>query len=129
MTMKTLMSIYAVTAMGFCLGLLALPAFWITLYGANADAQAVVLLRLTGALFGGLGVMAWRGRSAEPSKSRDALVLGLMISNGLAAVVAVLAARSGVYNQFAWGPVGTFALFAIAFLWAGRGGVTASASH
>jgi|SRR6267378_7470210 len=65
--------------------------------------SATLLLRLTGALFGGIAVMAWAGRNAEPSKTRDALVLGFAVSNGLAAGVALLGALSGVYNQFAWG--------------------------
>ena len=77
MKLNTLLSIYAVVALGFCVGLLLVPAFWITLYGAKVDAQATVLLRLTGALFGGIGVMAWTGRDAEPSISRHAMVRGL----------------------------------------------------
>ncbi len=129
MTLKTLLSIYAVVAVVFCLGLLLLPAFWITLYGAHADPQATLLLRLVGALFGGPAVMAWAGRNAEPSKSRDAMVLGLTVLNGLAAIVAVLGALSGVYNQFAWGPVATFALCAIGFLLVGRGSMSPSVPH
>ena len=126
MTLKTLLSLYAVVAAGFCLGLFLFPVFWITLYGAMADTQATVLLRLVGALFGGLAVMAWVGRGAEPSISRDAMVLGLTVLNGLAAIAAVLGALSGVYNQFAWGPVATFALCAIGFLVVGRASKLAS---
>ena len=127
MKLNTLLSIYAVTAVIFCAGLLALPTFWISLYGAHADAQATLLLRLTGALMGGIAVMAWIGRDAEPSKTRDAMVLGFAVSNGLATGVAVWGALSGVYNQFAWGPVVTFAVFAISFLVVGRVGMPASA--
>ena len=50
MTLKALLAIYSVVAAVFCLGLLLVPAFWITLYGATADSQAIVLLRLVGAL-------------------------------------------------------------------------------
>ena len=120
MKLKTVLSIYAVTAAGFCVGLLVLPAFWIRLYGAHDDVQATVLLRLTGAWMGGIAVMAWRGRNSEFSPARDAMVLGLSISNGLAALVALWGALSHVYNQFAWGPVVTFATFAVAFLLARR---------
>ena len=85
-----------------------------------------IFLRLVGALFGGLAVMAWMGRDAEPSRSRDAMVLGLTVLHGLAALVAVAGALSGVYNQFAWGPVATFTLFAVGFLVVGRAGLAAS---
>lgn len=70
--------------------------------------------------------MAWLARNAEPSRSRDAMVLGLAVSNALAAVVAILGAVSGVYNQFAWGPVATFALFATAFISTWRSRMPAS---
>ena len=116
MKLNLLLSIYAVVALGFCAGLLLVPAFWITLYGAKVDPQATVLLRLTGALFGGIGVMTWAGRNAEPSKSHNAMVLGLGVANSLAAFVAMVGALSGVYNQFAWGPVATFSVFAVGFV-------------
>ena len=116
MKLTRLLAIYAVVAIGFCIGLLAIPAFWINLYGAHADSQATILLRLAGALMGGLGVMAWMGRNAEPSNSRNAMVFGLSVCNALAAAVAVQGALSGVYNQFAWGPVITFSAFALAFV-------------
>lgn len=115
MKINKLFSLYAVVALGFSIGLLTAPAFWIDLYGAEVDLQATVLIRLIGALFGGLAVMCWTGRNAEPSSSRDAMVLGLAVLNGLAAVVALSTAFSGVYNRLAWGPVGTFAILAVAF--------------
>ena len=115
MKLKSLLSSYATVALVFCVGLMLLPSFWITLYGNEANAQAALLLRLVGALFGGIAVMVWLARNEATSKSRDAMVLGLAVSNGLAALVALLGALSGVYNQFAWGPVATFALFATAF--------------
>ena len=122
MKLNTLLSIYAVVGAIFCIGLLLAPAFWITLYGATADTQATVLLRLVGALSGGIGVMAWRARNAEDSASRDAMILGFVVLNGLAALVSVLGALSGVYNQFAWGPVATYSVFTLAFIWVGRTG-------
>jgi len=126
MKLNILLAIYAVVAAGFCVGLLIAPAFWITLYGAKADPQAVVLLRLTGALCGGIGVMAWAGRNAEPSRSRDAMILGLVVANALAAFVAVAGALAGVYNQFAWKPVLTFGAFAISFALQLRNNLTSS---
>ena len=115
MKLKTLLSVYAATALVICLNFLVVPGFWITLYGATVDAQAMLLLRLIAALFGGLAVMAWAGRAAAPSPARDAMVQGLIVMNGLATVIAVFGAPSGVYNQFAWGPVGMFALFTLGF--------------
>ena len=116
MKLKTLLCVYSAAAIVICLNFLVVPGFWITLYGASADSQAMLLFRLIAALFGGLAVMAWVGRAAAPSPSRDAMVRGLIVMNGLATLVAVFGARSGVYNRFAWGPVGMFALFTLGFV-------------
>jgi hypothetical protein len=70
-------------------------------------------------------VMAWVGRSAEPSKSRNAMVLGLTILNGLAVLASAWGALSGVYDQMAWGPVGAFALCTVGFLIVGKAGMSA----
>ncbi len=126
MKLSTVFSTYAVVAFVFCAGLLGAPGFWITLYGAEAEPQAVMLLRLVGAVFGGLAVMSWLGRHADRSPSRDAMVLGIAVTNGLAAVISVVTALSGVYNQLAWGPVGVFALMAIGFAFARGGSDSAS---
>lgn len=128
MSLKTLLSLYAAFAGLFFAGLVSVPAFWIALYGAAPDTQATVLLRLVGALFGGIAVMAWVGRNAEPSKSRDAMVLGLTIMNALAALASVWGALSGVYNQFAWGPVGAFALCTVGFLMVGKASMSVGAT-
>ena len=126
MRLTTLFSIYAVVAFVFCVGLLGAPGFWITLYGAHADPQAVVLVRLIGAVFGGFAVMAWLGRNAGPSPSRDAMVLGIAVTNVLATLVSIATALSGVYNQLAWGPVGVFAGIGISFAIAGSSWGSAS---
>ena len=126
MKLNTLFTIYSTAAMIICLNFLLVPGFWINLYGASADAQASFLFRLIAAPFGGLAVMAWVGRAAEPSRSRDAMVTGLIVVNGLAALVAVFGALSGVYNGFAWGPVGMFGMFALSFVLVTAPRVTAS---
>ena len=125
MKLQTLLSVYSAAALTICLNFLVVPGFWITLYGASADPQAMFLYRLVAAPFGGLAVMAWLGRAAEPSPSRDAMVRGLIVMNGLATLIAVLGAVSGVYNRFAWGPVGMFASFTLGFVLVGPARVSA----
>lgn len=129
MKLNTIFAFYGVAAVISCVVYLLFPAVFITVYGANVDPQTILLFRVIGALFGGLGVMAWVGRNAERSKSRDAMVLGLAVSNGLAAILAALGVVSGVFNQFGWGPSAVCALFAIGFLLAGRSGMSTSAPN
>ena len=115
MKLSTLLTVYSATALVICLDFLIVPGFWITLYGATADLQATFLYRLIGALFGGLAVMAWRARAMESKGTGGAMVEGLIIMNALLTLVAVLGALTGVYNRFAWGPVGMFGLFTFGF--------------
>jgi hypothetical protein len=115
MRLRTLLATFAAASAVICLEFLIQPGFWITLYGGTADPQAIFLYRLIAALFGGLAVMAWLGRSYSASPSREAMVRGLMVTNALLAVIAVTGALSGVYNFFAWGPVAMFGFFAYAF--------------
>src|SRR5262245_3711095 len=115
MRLRTLLATFAVTSAAICLEFLIQPGFWITLYGGTADPQAIFLYRLIAALFGGLSVMAWLGRSYSASPSREAMVRGLMVTNALLALIAVSGAISGIYNLFAWGPVAMFGFFAFEF--------------
>jgi hypothetical protein len=115
MKLKAVLSVYGVAVAIICLNFLAVPEFWINLYGATADPQAVLLLRLVGALFGGLAVIAWMARASAPGQARP-IVAGLIVVNGLATVVAVLGALTRVYNELAWGPVAMFGLFTVGFL-------------
>ena len=100
MKLKTFLTVYAAAAAVISVNFLFAPAFWITLYGASADGQAVLLFRLVAALFGGLSVMAWTGRDTPPSPAREAMVRGLLVTNALATLTAVGGALSGVYNRF-----------------------------
>ncbi len=56
------------------------------------------------------------------------MFLGFIILNGLAAIVSVLGALSGAYNQLAWGPVATYNLFTLAFVLVGRTGGSGAAA-
>ena len=115
MRLNPLLAVFAGMATVTCASFLLFPAFSIERLGGEPSAPAEVLLRLAGALFGGLAVMAWTGRNAAPSDAREAMVSGLAALNALAAVVAVGGARSGLYGATAWVPVVAFTLFAMAF--------------
>ena len=123
MKLNHLLSIYAVVAAISCVLYLVFPAFSFAVYsdGANATPQAILLFRLVGAMMGGFAVMAWLGRNAEPSQSRNSMVHGLMVANALGAVVTLMAVLSAAYNPYVWGPFVTCALFAIGFFVLGPG--------
>jgi len=112
--LRTLLSVFAIASGVVCAEFFIQPGFWITLYGASADMQAKFLFRLLAALFGGMAVMAWSGRTSEPSPARRAMIRGLISANALIGVLAISAAVTGVYNAFAWAPAVSFLWFAAA---------------
>jgi hypothetical protein len=102
------------------LGLIFAPqAFGVGAVPTDASAALIAFLRLWGSPLLGIAVLDWMARDAEPSKARDAIILGNTV--GFAAIAAV-----DVWGSFGGGRPVTkvFAivhlLFAAAFLWAGR---------
>ncbi len=121
MQLTPLLSFYAVVTGIFGVALLGVPRQLMGVYGAPPlDTLQMILSRFIGGLFAGLAVMAWSARAAEAGKARDAILLGLTVLNGLSAVVAVVAALSGVFNALAWGQAGLYTLFTVLFVMAGR---------
>src|SRR2546428_6652582 len=120
MQLTPLLSLYAVITAFFGLALLGFPSQLMGVYGASLDTLATILSRFIGGLFAGLAVMAWMARAAEAGKARNAMVLGLTVLNGFSAVVAVMAALSGVFNALAWAQAGLYGLFTVLFVVAGR---------
>ena len=86
---------------------------------ADASAALVAHLRVLSSSLLGIAVLDWAGRNAEPSRARDAIILGNIV--GFAAIGAM-----DVWSQFSGGRDVTQAfavvhlLFSLAFIWAWR---------
>lgn len=121
MNIRTLFSVFAVLIGIGGIVAIAAPAFMLAAYGVqDADPVSMALLRYVGATGVGLAVMAWFARNAEASSTRDALVLGLTVMTGLAAIVLFVTMLSGPFNMFGWLPVAMYAIFALLFTLVGR---------
>jgi hypothetical protein len=97
---------------------------------AGTDATAAFSAKIIGVVLLSLGVMAWLVRNAEPSKTRDSVVLGYTLMFVLWAAVSTY----GIFlvdmptHNISWGPALIQALLAIGFFMAGRTGMSKSAS-
>ena len=126
MKLKMLLTGYAVLAAAFGAALLVVPSGFASLVGVpQLNVLETLLLQLIGALDIGLGVMCWTARTAEASKARDALILGLTVVNGLAAVVFGLTAVAVGGNLILWASAALDALFAVLFIVTLRQGMSA----
>jgi hypothetical protein len=102
------------------LGLIVAPrAFGVGAMPADPSAELIAFMRLWGSPLLGIAVLDWMARDVEPSKARDAIILGNIV--GFAAIAAL-----DVWGSFGGGRAvhKVFAvvhlLFALAFVWAGR---------
>ncbi len=126
MNLKMLLSIYAVFMAVVGAGFLIVPSAVMSLYLVPPlDVLETSLARSIGAMAIGLGVMCWTARTAEASKARDALILGLTVVNGLSAAVAVLTAVAAGGNWSIWADAVLLALFMVLFIVTGRRAMSA----
>ncbi len=126
MNLKTLLSVYAVLmAIPGAVALVVPSALFTRLYGVPPlDGLEISLLRSWCAMAIGLGVMCWTARTAEASKARDAMILGLTVLNGLWAVVFALTAMASVGNWVVWADAALLALVTVLFIITGRQGMS-----
>jgi hypothetical protein len=88
----------------------------------TTDATAAFEGKVAGVTWLSLGVMAWLVRNAEPSKTRDSIVLGYTFWFALWAVVSVYGffLTDMPSHNISWAPALIPALLAIGFFVAGR---------
>lgn len=120
MKLRILLSIAAIYMALVGLGLIFLPqTFGVGAIPTDASAALIAYLRLWGSPLLGIAVLNWMARNAEPSRARNAIILGNIV--GFAAIAAL-----DVWGSFSGGRPVTkvFALihllFAVAFVWVGR---------
>jgi hypothetical protein len=120
---KTLLSLSAIYLAAIGLALLIVPLrFGIGAVPADASPQLIALLRLLGGPFLGIAVLNWLSRNAEPSATRNAVLLANLIGFGVVAANDVWGVATGEARELAKLFLPIHLLFALAFLVAARTG-------
>jgi len=125
MKLNTLLTIAAIYMALVGLGLIFAPqAFGRGAVPTDASEELIAFLRLWGSPLLGIAVLDWMARNVEPSKARDAIILGNIV--GFAAIAAVdlwgvLSGGRDLTKVF----VIIHLLFAMAFIWVGRRSMSA----
>lgn len=121
MKLGTLLTLYAIILAFFGVMLLLAPNTFISWYGPTSmNGVSVTGYRYIGAFAFAFVAVAWLVRKAEPSKTRDAIVMGITIQNALCTLVAIRGSMIHVFNDLAWGQVALSAIFTLAFFFVGR---------
>ena len=106
--------------------LVGLASFFAPPSLVGAGVSAAFNAKISGVIAFSLGVMAWLVRNAEPSKTRDSVVVGFILLFALWTVVSIY----GVFlielptHSISWIPALIQALLAIGFFVTGRPGMS-----
>ena len=110
--------------------LIGLASFFAPASLVGASVSAAFNAKITGVIAFSFGVMAWLVRNAEPSKTRDSVVVGFILMFALWALVSLY----GVFltemptHSISWIPALIQALIAVGFFVAGKPGMSGAAS-
>jgi hypothetical protein len=107
------LTINAIIAAVYGLGLVFVPSQVVSLYGYTADAG----LSYTGQLFGAalltFAVLTWLARDLPDSAAMRAILLALFVGDVVGFIVALLAQFGGTVATFGWSTVAIYGLLAI----------------
>ena len=126
MTLRIPLSIAAIYMALVGLGLIFAPQrFGVGAIPSDPSAALIAYLRLFGSPFLGIAVLSWIARNAEPSRARNAIILGNLV--GFAAIAALdfwglFTGARPLTKLFAI----IHLLFAVAFIWVGRMSMSAN---
>jgi hypothetical protein len=115
MKLSTFLSIVAVLALLFGIGLIAVPAETLAPYGIPVERYTAFMARFFGEELIAVGSILWLARKTTDPVARRALVVAGMISDLIAFVIALQAQLSGLVNTLGWSTVLLYALFTIVF--------------
>lgn len=100
----------SITALGYAIGLLIVPATVMTLHGISTDPSTILMARYFGVALLGIGLVTWLARNSDKSQAQDAMTLGLPISYVAGLVLSLQATLTGQMSVVGWLPVVVYLL-------------------
>ncbi len=114
MKLSTLMIINAVVAAAFGVAFVLVPTQVVSLYGIEDASEILIYVgRLLGAALVGFAVLTLSARNASDSDARRAIVLALLISDGIGFIVALMGQLAEVVNSLGWSTVAIYLVLAL----------------
>jgi hypothetical protein len=113
MTFRMLLIIKAVVCLAFGVYLLVAPASLFGLLGASLSGAGPFAAREYGAAMIGILLLAWFARDVQARDARVAILLGLLVYDGIGVIITVLAVLTGVLNALGWSIALVYAFFTV----------------
>lgn len=115
MKLSYLLIFNAVVALIFGICFVLVPATVLSIYGITPNPGVSLAGQFFGVALIGIGLVTWLARNVVDSTARRAIILGLLISDVVGVIVAVLGTLSGVTNAVGWSTVGIYLLLALGY--------------
>ncbi|MBE0655815.1 MAG: hypothetical protein IH594_18590 [Bacteroidales bacterium] len=115
MKLSTFLVIKAVVCIVFGLGFVAIPATVSSIYEITLDPNGLMMARLYGSVFFGVGLIVLLCRNANWNALKD-ITLSLAIADSIGFIVALSAQLSGILNSLGWINAALWLIFALG-LW------------
>ena len=112
MTFRTLLVIKAAVCLAFGVYLLLAPASLLGLLGASLSGAGLFTAREYGAAMIGTLLLAWFAKDVQARDARAAILLDLLVYDGIGLVVTLAVVVTGVLNALGWSIV-VYAFFTV----------------
>lgn len=113
MTFRTLLVIKAVVCLVFGLYLLVAPASLFGLLGASLSGVGLFAAREYGAAMIGTLLLTWFAKEVQAPDARAAVLLDLLVYDGIGVVITAWVVAAGVLNALGWGIVLVYVFFTV----------------
>ena len=112
MNLRTFLTIAAVVALVYALGLILMPAFMASTYGLGTSASEILLSRFFGVELLVLGLIVWLAKDLTGASVRP-IITGNLIGNAVGTIIALMGTLGGVMNSVGWSAVAVYFLLAL----------------
>ena len=113
MTFRTLLIIKAIVCLVFGVILLLAPGTLFGLLGATLNDGGTFTAREYGAALIGTLLLTWFAKDVKATDARGAILLDLLVYDGIGVVITFLVVLSGVLNALGWGIVVVYVFFTV----------------
>ncbi len=113
MTFRTLLIIKAAVCLVFGTYLLVAPASLLGLLGGSLSGAGLFTGREYGAAMIGTLLLTWFAKDVQAHDARGAILLDLLVYDGIGVIITVSVVVTGVLNALGWGIVLVYAFFTV----------------
>ncbi len=111
MTFRTLLLIKAAVCLVFGVYLLLAPASLYAILGAPLTGAGLFAAREYGAAMMGTMLLGWFAKNVQTPEARAAILLDLLVYDGIGVLITLAVVLGGVLNALGWGIVAVYAFF------------------